>query len=241
MSKSQSSVLKSRGCYLCIAAAILFVFSVFFAFRTPRPQQAVLRIKVLPSSAVVLGVDRSIESPVFDSESFKRTIIDNNLFRPLGWRTPRRVEPYRLIGTILPRSATTPSQAIVQSTTGDQTHIVSLGDSLSADTQIVDIQPKQVTLSQNGQQRTLRLNTAVYLNPRRATRSPRRTTETPHRPTPPNAPVRNKPSPAPTAFRAPQTLDRPPPLSDWETRSGQPIPIGDARLKNPEKWGLHRR
>lgn len=27
---------------------------------------------------------------VFDAEAFKRTIIDNNLFRPLGWTPPPR-------------------------------------------------------------------------------------------------------------------------------------------------------
>ena len=33
------------------------------------------------------------------SETYYRTIIDNNLFRPLGYRTPPRpIEPYRLLG-----------------------------------------------------------------------------------------------------------------------------------------------
>ena len=237
MSKSQSSVLKSRGCYLCIAAAILLVFSVFFAFRAPRQQPAVLRIKVLPSSAVVRRVDLPL--PDFDAKAFKRTIIDNNLFRPLGWRPPRPIDPYRLIGTILPRSETTPPKAILQTTAGNTTSIVSLGDTLSADTQIVSIEPKQVTLLSNGQRRTLRLNTAVYLNPSPATRKPIRTTDTPHRPTP--RPVRSQPTPAPPAFTAPQTPDRPAPFSDWETREGERIRLGDARLKNPQKWGLLRR
>ena len=91
------------------------------------------------------------------SETYYRTIIDNNLFRPLGWTPPRPIEPYRLIGTILPRSENTPLQAIIESTTGHQTYIVTLGSNLDADTQVVDIQSKQVTLSTQGQQRTLML------------------------------------------------------------------------------------
>ncbi len=241
MSKSQSSVLKSRGCYLCIAAAILLMFNVFFAFRTPRQQQTLLRIKVVPPSAVVPRVAESLASPVFDTESFYCTIIDNNLFRPLGWTPPRPAEPYRLLGTILPRSETTPPRAILQSTTGEKTYIVTTGEQLDASTEVISIEGKSVTLSTDGQQRTLRLDTGVYLNPSPATRKPRRTTDTPHRPTPIRAPVRSNPTPAPPAVPAPQLPDRPAPLSDWKTREGVPIRLGDARLKNPQKWGLRRR
>ena len=94
---------------------------------------------------------------VFDAETFKRTIIDNNLFRPLGWTPPRPKEPYRLIGTILPRSAHTPPQAIIQTTAGNKTYIVTTGEKIDALTEVVSIESKAVTLSRNGQQRTLHL------------------------------------------------------------------------------------
>lgn len=95
---------------------------------------------------------------VFDSETYYQTIIDNHLFRPLGWRPPRPIEPYRLIGTILPRSEThTPPQAIIQTTTGQQTYIVSTGENLDASTEVVSIAGKSVVLSTDGEQRTLRL------------------------------------------------------------------------------------
>ncbi|RKU21583.1 hypothetical protein C6499_21525 [Candidatus Poribacteria bacterium] len=101
---------------------------------------------------------RQTTPEVFDAEvSFKRTIIDNNLFRPLGWTPPRPTESYRLIGTILPRSANTPPKAILQTTAGHQTYIVTLGSNIDANTQVVGIQSKQVTLSTQGQQRTLML------------------------------------------------------------------------------------
>ena len=98
-----------------------------------------------------------VEAFKFDAEAFNRTIIDNNLFRPLGWTLPRLIEPYRLIGTILPRSENTPRKAIIQSTAGNTTYIVSTGERLDADTEVVSIEGKQVVLSTNGQQRTLRL------------------------------------------------------------------------------------
>ena len=94
----------------------------------------------------------------FQKLDFYRTIIDNNLFRPLGWRPPRPKEPYRLLGTILLKDGKSPSQAILQATIRNKIHIVTPGDTLGTDTTITDIQAKQVTLEKAGQQRTLKLN-----------------------------------------------------------------------------------
>lgn len=76
--------------------------------------------------------------PVFDvSETYYRTVIENNLFRPLEWSPPRPIEPYRLLGTKLARDPNTPPQAIVQAVTTNMTHIVTLGSNLDVDTQMV--------------------------------------------------------------------------------------------------------
>ncbi len=94
----------------------------------------------------------------FQNTDFYRTIVDNNLFRPLGWRPPRPVEPYRLIGTIRPTDANTPPTAVIQTIAGNPTtHIVRIGDVLDSDTEVVSIESKQVVLSTNGQRRTLKL------------------------------------------------------------------------------------
>ena len=79
----------------------------------------------------------------FQDTEFYRTIIDNNLFRPLGWRLPRPREPYRLLGTILPADRNTVSpQAIIQATLGNTIHIITIGEKLDANTKVTDIQPK---------------------------------------------------------------------------------------------------
>ena len=89
--------------------------------------------------------------PEFDAEAFKRTIIDNNIFRPLGWTPPRLQEPYRLLGTIIPTDVKIPPKAIIQNTVRNQTHIVTIGDTLDTDTHVTDIQTKHITLKKNGQ------------------------------------------------------------------------------------------
>ena len=104
--------------------------------------------------------NEDMELKHFQNSDFYRTIIDNNLFRPLGWTPPRPKEPYRLLGTIIPVDAKTPSRAIIQNTVGNQTHIVTIGDTLDTDTHITDIQTKHVTLKKNGQQRQLTLKSS---------------------------------------------------------------------------------
>lgn len=99
----------------------------------------------------------------FQDTEFYRTIIDNNIFRPIGWRPPRKKETYRLIGTILPRGGKSKAQAILQKNSVRRTYIVMIGDQLDADTTVIDIQTKQVTLEKAGQQRTLTLNTTPWL------------------------------------------------------------------------------
>ena len=94
----------------------------------------------------------------FQKSNFYRTIVDNNLFRPLGWTPPRKRELYCLLGTLIPTDERTPSQAIFQSTAARTTYTLTIGDKLDPDTTLIDIQPKQVTLEKVGQRRTLRLN-----------------------------------------------------------------------------------
>ena len=96
----------------------------------------------------------------FQNSDFYRTIIDNNLFRPLGWTLPRPQEPYRLLGTVIPTAAKSPPKAIIQNTVGNQTHIVTIGDTLDSNTYVTDIQTKHVTLKKNGQRRQLTLKSS---------------------------------------------------------------------------------
>ena len=146
-------LFNKRACSLCIAGAFVLL-AVFFAFKRPTPQTMTETSETQPRQ------DRRVRQtppPVFETETFYRTIIDNNLFRPLGWRPPRPIEPYRLMGTILPIDANTPPQAILQTTAGNKTDIVTTGEKIDASTEVVEIEGKAVTLSTNGEQRTLHL------------------------------------------------------------------------------------
>ncbi|MYH81771.1 hypothetical protein F4141_13860 [Candidatus Poribacteria bacterium] len=156
-----------RACGLLIAGALVLlaiVGMVSFPLSSP-PIPEPSSVTETPNAPPRLGKQPDILSRArFQSSNFPpaqsdfyRTIIDNNLFRPLGWRPPRRVEPYRLLGTRLPTDKNTPTQAILQSTATNKTHIVTTGDKLDAATEVVEIQPKQIRLKTAGQLKTLRL------------------------------------------------------------------------------------
>ncbi len=218
-------MLKNRAVYLLIFGAFIFYLVLFFFGRWS--VEARRRVKVVAVSSVGRGVD--IPSIDFDSVSYYRPIIEYNLFRPLGWRPPVPVEPYRLIGTILPRDGSTPPQAILQTTAGKKNSIVSIGEQIDASTQVVGIEGKAVVLETGGKTRTLALKTGIWLNPRSSVPRrvvPRRVVSSPARS---SASLRREP---------PRVRDK---LSAWETVEGEVIRLGDARLKNPAKWGLRRR
>ena len=154
------------------------------------------------------------------SSSFYRMIIDNNLFRPLGWTPPRPQDPYRLTGTLIPTDGDTSPKAFLLAIATNTTHIVTLGDTLGKDTTVTAIESKQVTLQTSGQQRTLRLNTALWLNTSPANRSSVRR----------QTPVR-KETLAPTSTTAKPTDTHPRAvLSEWQTPAPKTY-----RRRTPEK------
>ena len=104
--------------------------------------------------------DSDVALSVFDAKAYYSPIVENNLFRPLGWRPKPSIERYRLLGTIIPTNTNTPPKAIIKTTIGSQTYIVTPGQKLDATTEVIDIQSKQVTLSKDGIHRTLQLPSA---------------------------------------------------------------------------------
>ena len=168
MAETQQKLFNRRAGGLWIAGALLLLATVFVVRSPsflPLPTET-FTLKDAPNALRRLDEfsTHTPSRPHFQSSNlpptqsdFYRTIIDNNLFRPLGWTPARPVEPYRLLGTILPRDGHTPPQAILQATATHKTHIVTTGDSLDADTEVVEIQAKQIRLETAGQQKTLHL------------------------------------------------------------------------------------
>ncbi len=105
-----------------------------------------------------------IPKPVDTQEQFLQTILESNIFAPLGWEPTEATPTYRLLGTYVPIAQKIDATAILQETTKTGAiKVVSIGTKLGADTVVFDIQPKQVVLKKGKQRITLTLGKFQFL------------------------------------------------------------------------------
>lgn len=102
----------------------------------------------------------------FEQTEFYRTIVENNLFLPLGTVAAKQPARYRLIATTTSANGDSRSTALIQSIAENETHVVTIGSKVGEVT-IVDIQPKQVAIETHGKQTTLELDNHLWLGPSR--------------------------------------------------------------------------
>ena len=96
-----------------------------------------------------------------ENAAFYKVIIDNNLFRPLGWTPPNNEPAYSLIGTAVGVNGAV-SQATLLEKRSNRYHFVTIGTKLG-DVTIKDIQAKQVILDKAGKPITLKSGELQFL------------------------------------------------------------------------------
>ena len=100
-----------------------------------------------------------------ENATFYKTIIDHNLFRPLGWTPPNNEPAYSLVGTAVdPNGAI--SQATLLEKRSNRYHFVTVGTQLG-DMTVKDIQAKKVILDKTGETVTLRTGELQLLTVKR--------------------------------------------------------------------------
>ena len=89
-----------------------------------------------------------------ENAAFYKTIIDNDLFRPLGWTPPNNEPAYSLVGTAVdPNGAI--SQATLLEKRSNRYHFVTIGTKLG-DMTVKDIETRRVILDKAGETVTLK-------------------------------------------------------------------------------------
>ena len=96
-----------------------------------------------------------------ENAAFYKVIIDNNLFRPLGWTPPNNEPAYTLIGTAVGAEGAV-SQATLLEKRSNRYHFVTIGTKLG-DMTVKDIQAKQVILDNAGKPITLKSGELQFL------------------------------------------------------------------------------
>ena len=96
-----------------------------------------------------------------DNSDFYKVIINNNIFRPLGWRPPNREPQYTLIGAAINPNGTK-MEAFISEERSNEFYIVGVGDKVG-EAVVKEIQQKKVTLDKNGETITLRKGNMQFL------------------------------------------------------------------------------
>ena len=100
-----------------------------------------------------------------ENEIFYKTIIDNNLFRPLGWTPPNNEPSYSLVGTAVDLNGVI-SQATLLERRSNRYHFVTIGTELDGMT-VKEIQTKKVIMDKEGETVTLNTNSFQPLTAKR--------------------------------------------------------------------------
>ena len=104
-----------------------------------------------------------------ENAAFYKVIIDNNLFRPLGWTPPNNEPAYSLVGTAVDADGVI-AQATLLEKRSNRYHFVTIGEKLG-DITVKDIQAKQVVLEKDGEPITLKTETLQFLTTNRGSGS----------------------------------------------------------------------
>ncbi|RKU07549.1 hypothetical protein C6501_17430 [Candidatus Poribacteria bacterium] len=107
------------------------------------------------------GQQRSDSSEPNNSADFYRAIVDNNIFRPLGWRPPNKEPEYAFIGTRTDQKGTF-FEAYFLEQRSNQFHIAKVGDKVG-EVVVKEIEEKKIILDKNGETITLRRGNVSFL------------------------------------------------------------------------------
>ncbi len=100
------------------------------------------------------SVTAKFHEPVaHDPSDYYQIIVDNNIFRPLGWKPPNEEPEYTLIGTSFDPTGDS-SEAFVLENRSNQFHIVTVGEKIG-DAIVKEIAEKKVSLYKDGELITL--------------------------------------------------------------------------------------
>ena len=94
-------------------------------------------------------------------DAYYQIIIDNNLFRPLGWQPEEPTPKYMLIGTMTVKNTTQYTEAIIIERQSGKLHIVKVNDWIG-ELMVKAIEAKKVILQEGDQEITLQIEHAPF-------------------------------------------------------------------------------
>lgn len=104
---------------------------------------------------------RSENTSSNDGADYYSVIVNNNIFRPLGWRPPNKEPEYSFNGAFV-SDDNSKSEGYVLERRSNKYYTVVIGDKIG-DAVVTDIQEKEISLDKNGEKITLKLANEPFL------------------------------------------------------------------------------
>lgn len=120
--------------------------------------------------------DSSNKEETKESPDYYRTIVDNNIFRPLGWRPPNKEPEYKFIGTYVDDKNGVELEASLRENRSGNFYMVTIGDKVG-DTVVKEISEKEIVLDKDGETITLRRGNMQFLKAGGSNRSSSRSND----------------------------------------------------------------
>ena len=108
------------------------------------------------------GPRRNWKKEKGQEQDFYRVIVENNLFRPLGWQAPNREPKYVLVATLI-ESHGRRAKALLMESRSNEIYYVTIGEKVRNAT-VEMIESRQVHLNISGEILTLKAPSIRFLN-----------------------------------------------------------------------------
>ncbi|RKU12978.1 hypothetical protein C6501_10055 [Candidatus Poribacteria bacterium] len=105
--------------------------------------------------------NKQVERKNANSDAFYQAIIDNNIFRPLGWQPETPQPKYVLIGTAIATNTTQHTKAYIVERQSGQLHVVRVNDRIG-EQMVKGIEAKQVILQKGDQEIILQIEHSPF-------------------------------------------------------------------------------
>ena len=105
--------------------------------------------------------ERSENTSTNENEDYYNVIVNNNIFRPLGWRPPNKEPEYSFIAAVVYEDESK-SEGCVLETRSNRFFIAGIGDKIG-DAVVTGIKKKEILLDKNGEKITLKLGNQQFL------------------------------------------------------------------------------
>ena len=149
---------------ICLVLTLVVVGSFLYRQNVLQPTSAVAtpsQKKPVEVRSVTSNSKKAAHTNSKTPNGFYQLIIDNDLFRPLGWRPPQKTPQYTLIGTTIVSDGSN-ATAFILERLSNQFRTVKVGKTFG-NVSVKEILPKKVTLQKEGEDIVLHCEKLQFL------------------------------------------------------------------------------